>query len=91
MELTFTKEGRNYIAEFVATTDFNLHLERNEKGVLFVQQRTSEKGQYDSIRGGDFAPQDKVVDCDFAGVIYPKYIKVVSDVQPSLAVVTFAE
>ena len=91
MELSFVKEGSKYIAEFSATADFNLHLEREDGGLLYVSQRTSESGQYDSIKGGDFAPQDKVVDCDFVGVVYPKYIKIVSEVEPTLAVVTFAQ
>lgn len=88
MELTFRKEGSKHIAEFSATADFNLHLEKEKEGLLFVQQRTSESGQYDSIKGGDFAPQDKVVDCDFVGAVYPKYIKIVSEAEPTLAVVT---
>jgi len=91
MELTFRKEGSKYIAEFAATADFNLHLEREDGGLLYVQQRTSTSGQYDSIKGGDFAPQDKIVDCDFLGVVYPKYIKIVSEVEPTLAIVTFAQ
>ena len=91
MELTFRKEGSKYIAEFEVAADFNLHLEREDGGLLYVQQRTSTSGQYDSIKGGDFAPKEKVVDCDFAGVVYPKYIKIVSEVEPTLAVVTFAQ
>lgn len=87
MELTFRKEGSKYIAEFSATADFNLHLEREVGGFLYVSQRTSASGQYDSIKGGDFAPKDKVVDYDFTALVYPKFIKVVSEVEPSYAAV----
>lgn len=55
MELAFRKEGSKHIAEFSATADFNLHLEKEKEGFLFVQQRTSTSGQYDSINGGNFA------------------------------------
>lgn len=89
MELAFRKEGSKHIAEFSATADFNLHLEKEKEGFLFVQQRTSTSGQYDSINGGNFASQDKIVDCDFVGAVYPKYIKIVSEVELTLAVVTF--
>lgn len=88
MELTFRKEGSKYIAEFVVAADFNLHLEREDDGFLYVQQRTSTSGQYDSIKGCNFAPKDNVVDYDFAGVVYPKYIKVISEVMPTSAIVT---
>lgn len=90
MELTFRKEGSKYIVEFEATANFNLHLEKEKEGFLFVQQRTSTNGQYDSINSGNFASQDNVVDYDFVGVVYPKYIKIVSEVQPTMAVVTMA-
>jgi len=91
MELAFNQVGNSYVAEFEAQGDFNLHIEREESGFLMVNQRTTPEGKYDSIRGGNFNYGDNVVDVDFVGSIYPKYIQVVSKVQPSLAVVTFAE
>lgn len=36
MELTFEKVGNQYVAEFQAPSDFNLHIEREEIGVLEV-------------------------------------------------------
>lgn len=89
MELSFVKEGGKYSAEFEVTADFNLHIERDTNGFLFVQQRTASSGQYDSIQGVNFAPNDIVIDIDFVGVVYPKWIKVVSEVEPTVAVVTF--
>lgn len=91
MTINFTKVGDKYVAEFEATTDFNLHIERNESGFLFVNQRTTSSGAYDSVKGASFNYGDTVVDMDFAGDIYPKYIQVVSKVLPSMAEVTFAE
>ena len=89
MELSFVKEGRKYSAEFEVTADFNLHIERGTNGFLFVQQRTASSGQYDSIQGANFTPSDRVVDIDFVGAVYPKWIKIVSEVEPTMAVVNF--
>lgn len=89
-ELSFVKEGSKYVAEFEAASDFNLHIERNDRGFLYVEQRTSPNGKYDSVQGANFAHSDGVIDIDFAAVIYPKYIKVVSEVEPIMGVVTFA-
>jgi hypothetical protein len=89
--LTFNQVGDKYVAEFEATTDFNLHIERNESGFLYVNQRTTSSGAYDSIKGASFNYGDAVVDMDFTGAIYPKYIQVVSKVMPTLAVVTYPQ
>lgn len=90
-ELSFAKEGSRYVVEFEASSNFNLHIERAESGYLYVQQKTIANAEYDSIRDANFAPSDNVVDFDFTGVVYPKYIRVVSKAEPTLAVVTFAE
>lgn len=91
MELSFVKEGSKYVCEIQVTSDFNLHIEREGKGFLYVQQKTTSNGNYDSVRNANFAPSDNVIDYDFTGVIYPKSIRVVSEVEPTLAVVTFAQ
>lgn len=91
MELSFTKEGGRHSVEFQATADFNLHIERDTNGFLFVQQRTASSGQYDSIQGANFTHSDRVVDIDFVGAVYPKWIKIVSESEPTMAVVTFNE
>ena len=89
MELSFVKEGGKYSAEFEVTADFNLHIERDTNGFLFVQQRTASSGQYDSIQGANFTPSDIVIDIDFVGAVYPKWIKIVSEAEPTMAVVNF--
>jgi hypothetical protein len=88
MALKFTNVGENWVAEFSVTDDFNLHIEREESGYLIVNQRTTAEGKYDSIRDGSFNYGDPVVDIDFTGVIYPKYIQVISKVEPTYAEVT---
>lgn len=89
-ELNFTENEGKYIAEVKVTADFNLHIEREGSGFLNVSVRTTEDGAYDSVKGASFNYVDPVVDCDFTGVIYPKYIKIVSKVQPTKAVITSA-
>lgn len=89
MELNFTKEGNNYVAEFSATGDFNLHVERPAGGLFKVEQRTSESGQYASVEDLGWRRGQGVIDLDFTGVVYPKSIKVVSEVEPTMGVVTF--
>lgn len=89
-ELNFTENEGKYVAEVKVTADFNLHIEREGSGFLNVSVRTTEDGAYDSVKGASFNYADPVVDCDFTGVIYPKYIKIVSKVQPTKAVITSA-
>lgn len=36
MDLNFNKESNGFVAEFEATGDFNLHVERNKGGYLSV-------------------------------------------------------
>lgn len=90
MELTFTKEGDKYIATFTASSDFNLHIEKSG-GRVVVFQTSVYNGKYDSISGATIAETDGVFDSDFTALVYPKHIKMVADVMPTKAVVTFAE
>lgn len=91
MNLTFTKQGNSYVAEFDATADFNLHIERPKEGYLRVYQRTGGSGGFAYVEGLSQYAFDKIIDLDFTGAVYPKSIKVVSDVQPSLATVNVGE
>lgn len=88
MELKFieTIEGKEWVAEFEAPSDFNLHIEREITGSLVVMQRTTTEGEY----ALSYSSGKKVTDCDFCALIYPKHIKVVSSCEVSNAVVTFA-
>lgn len=79
-QLTFTKNNNQWVAEFEATADFNLHIERNDVGTLGIYQRTTATGEYAPIQGA-VLQLGKTFDADFVGAIYPKYIKVVSQVE----------
>jgi hypothetical protein len=91
MVLEFTKTDAFYVAEFEAQSDFNVHIERNKSGALFFQQKTTASGNYDSVSQANFAYGDLVIDVDVTALVYPKYMRVVSEVEPTLAEVTFAE
>lgn len=87
-ELSFTKEGSKYVCEFEVSSDFNLHLERDKGGFLFLYQRSSDGGSYDSVGDAKFAPHDSIIDYDCTALVYPKTIKIVSEVEPTYAAVT---
>lgn len=84
--ITFNKEGDQYVARFEAAEDFALHIERDQVGPINVEAST--------IQGAGFAPVDDfpldaryrpVLDYEFMGLVYPKYIKVTSDAAPAVA------
>lgn len=82
MELTF----ENNAVEFEVTGDFNLHIERDERGDISVYQKTYELGEY--ALNTRFKDHDDNFDYDFQGLIYPKMIKVVSETKVNKAIVT---
>ena len=91
MEITFNKENDLYVAEFEATNYFNVHIERKDHGVLAFYQRTVASGEYAEITDFKQLIRDKVFDSDFTGVVYPKYIKIVSGVEVINAELTVKE
>lgn len=88
MDLTFTQEGNAYVATFEAKSDFNLHIEQQESDLVQVLQRTAPDGKFAIVNEMSTNAFGKVIDLDFAGVIYPKTIKVVMQTMPTYAVVT---
>lgn len=91
MELTFTKTDGKWVAEFEATADFNLHIERDEIKDLRLYQKGALNGNYEYVREQGYNAIRKTFDSDFSALVYPKWIKIVSEVQPTMAVVTFAQ
>jgi hypothetical protein len=87
MELIFTKEHGIYVAQFRATGDFNIHLERNDGGILNILQSTIADGEYDIVSSHKNI-QDRVFDCDFTAMVYPKYIKIVSNTEVTRCIIT---
>lgn len=90
--ITFEREGNQYVATFEATGDFALHIERDELGPVTVETSTVPDANFALVDEFPTGARNKlVIDYDFVGVVYPKYIRVSSDTEPTLAVVTFAE
>ena len=89
MELEFKKVGSRYEAEFEATGDFNLHIERQKRGSLAIFQKTSVDDKYASESSySDSA--EPIVNKDFSMLIYPKFIKVVSNSPVTRCVATIS-
>lgn len=92
MELTFTKNSDNeYVAEFTATGDFNIHLEREKPSGFVVEQRTPDSGEYAKTFSMGTYEGYRIIDFDFGGLVYPKHIRVTSGVEVLKNVVTFNE
>lgn len=92
MNLEFIKEGNIWVAEFEATSDFNLHIERVDDGLLKVMQRGTTEGEYVDTDVWDAGkPCYKNFDCDVAAFVYPKWIKVISGTEVITASVNFNE
>ena len=99
MEITFEKidkllgnEGA-YVSEFEVTADFNLHIERKAGGRFLMYQKSVADGEYDIVDGvGYQEPRHKaVIDIDMTALVYPKFVKVVSESEVTMGVVTYAE
>lgn len=88
MEIEVRKEGWKHIAEFTATQDFNLHIEKQSQGRTFVYQRTTDSGEYASLDYYGNYLGNQIVDADFSALIYPKHIRVVCE-QPMTVRVTY--
>lgn len=92
MELIFNNSQPGlWISEFEVTQDFNLHIERVNSGYLYIKQRSTPKGLFDNVKGASFDHADPVIDIDFTGLVYPKYLQIVSKVMPTKAVVSFTK
>ena len=87
MELTFTKAGGLYVAEFTATADFALHIEKPE-GYLRLKQSSVEGAEYAFVRTSRFDDHEEVIDEAVQSVVYPIHIQVVTTVEPTMAIVT---
>ena len=88
--LIFKKESKGYVSEFKVNGPFNIHLEKSKPGKIYFKQRGSDQGEYDIIKAADYSSRDLIIDDDYSSPVglYPKWIKVESEVKPSVAVVS---
>lgn len=90
MNLTFNKVGNVYVAEFKAEGNFSLHIEKPE-GSFAIKQTSVEGAAYDEVRDqASYTDKDRVIDTEVRGSMWPKWIKIVSSSQPTMAVAIFA-
>lgn len=83
MNLNFTLQEGKYVSEFQITKDFNLHIELPYSAPMFIYQRTAGT-EYEKINAFESDIQ-KIVDVDMCALVYPKYLKIVSEVEPTYA------
>lgn len=90
MELIFSKVGKNFVSEFEASAEFNLHIERSKSGDIRMYQRTTPSGGFALVEGFQLNSKwQEVIDTDtIGGMVYPKTIRIVSEVEPTYAEVT---
>lgn len=89
MELTFTEKNGSWEAEFSATGDFALRVTKTSNGDVKLYQRSVDAGDYDFTCRLNKSSQDRVIDRQVVGVVYPMWIMVRCDVKPTAGVVTF--
>ena len=95
MELNFIQSNQifdgnpAYEAEFEVTSDFNIHIERPSGGRFLVYQKTAGATEYDMVDNVGYRDYKAVIDMDMTALVYPKTIRIVSQSEPSVAVVTF--
>lgn len=88
-QLNFVKNSvaGTWTAEFVAESNFALHIERKSSGTIEMCQS--------SVQGADYAPVRKfaaeysgfsTIDCTITNEVFPMYIKIVSKTEPTMAV-----
>ena len=88
MNVEFTKTGEVYRGEFTVTSDFNLHMEKEQAGNTRVYIKGVVDGEYASANFPSAYSYNAIIDYDFSTVIYPKYLRIDSDVPVKSCIIT---
>lgn len=88
MELSFIKTENGYVSEFKVESDFNLHIETEDKGAIELHQTSVEGANYDKVERLNSNYHDRVVDKTIIVPLPPMWLKITSTSLPTLAVVT---
>jgi hypothetical protein len=86
MDITFSLQNGQYIAEFKVTSEFNLHIEKGV-GTMQMLQRTSGTF-FDKVEDFKMEKGDVVYDFDSGSFIGEKTIRLVSSVEPRYCFIT---
>ena len=86
-QLSFSQDATSglWIATATVNGDFNVHVEREQSGYFGIDIKTTNASNSNYVNK-HLAEQDLVIDVDFHGAVYPKYVRVVSNTQPTAAV-----
>ena len=87
LDFVQTEKG-SWEAHFVATSNFNLHVESDEDWFMTLSQRGSAEGAFCPVFNKNSYEAGRVFDCDFGALVYPKHIEVEFDKKPKLVEVT---
>lgn len=98
MELSFVQSNipwdsteKPYEAIFMISGDAAIHIERERPGRIIMQQRTGLSGRFSEVN--DFAGRYNGtlnIDHEIVGFVYPKEIRIISEVEPTFAAITFS-
>lgn len=88
MNVSFNKVGDVYRGEFTVTSDFNLHMEKEKAGNTRVYIKGVVDGEYASANFPSAYSYNAIIDYDFSAVVYPKYLRIDSDVPVKSCVIT---
>lgn len=90
-KISFEKKGSVYVYEFTATSDYALHIEREDSGRFSILQRSSDTGEYFQC---ELPPHinnaGKVLDYTFSHSIYPMNIRLESEIPVTMATINKA-
>jgi len=88
-QITFTKktDGTGYEYKGSVNADFNLHLEVSETSLVSIKETTVSGTEYAKLFSG-FVEPNNPIDSDWDGIVYPKYIHIESQKQPTKAYIT---
>lgn len=86
MDVQVKEANGVYIAEFTATQDFNIHIEKSCAAPTYVYQRTTDSGEYASLDYYGNYLNNQVIDTDLRAIVYPKHVMIVSECKMTLQV-----
>ena len=87
IELNFNLVAGMWQADFKASGDFCLHIERSYPGAIALLQKSIEDGRYANVEDSSVDRSDLIIDTEVQGFIAPKWLRIVMADQPTLAVV----
>ena len=82
LTFAFDKVSGKYMAETTVTADFNIAVQFPEAAVLEIHQRTHGGSSFDLYKKYNVCMRPFYFDKDFDLLVYPKVMRVISNVQP---------